>query len=118
MCAKQYGKPHRLERFRAKVKVKTSPETQGRGKALAREATETNLRLALAQRKKSSQAMAELEKLDAAGLQNKLEETRQELFNLRFKKATSQLQDSAAIGSAKRDIARILTLLKQKEVRA
>lgn len=115
---KQYGKPHRLERFRAKVKVKTSPEAQGQGSALAREATEANLKLALAQKKKSGKAVAELEKLDVAGLQNKLSEARLELFNLRFKQATSQLQDTASIRNTKRDIARILTLIKQKEVRA
>ena len=115
---KQYGKPHRLERFRAKVKVKTSPEVQGRGYALSREATEANLRLALAQKEKSSKAVAELEKLDVAGLQKKLAEARQELFNLRFKQATSQLQDTASIRTTKREIARVLTLIKQKEVRA
>lgn len=115
---KQYGKPHRLERFRAKVKVKAVPEIQGKGKALVREATENNLKLALAQKKTSGKAVAELEKLDVAGLQKKLAEARQELFNLRFKQATSQLQDVAALPAAKREIARILTLIKQKEVRA
>ncbi|MDL2279205.1 50S ribosomal protein L29 [Desulfovibrio sp. OttesenSCG-928-G11] len=56
--------------------------------------------------------------MDQAQLQTRLVETRKELFNMRFKLATGQLQDVAAISAAKRRIARILTLMKQKELGA
>ena len=47
-------------------------------------------------------------------LKKQLEETRQELFNLRFKHATSQLEKVSDIPGTKRDIARIATILKEK----
>ena len=43
-------------------------------------------------------------------LQRKLGETRKELFNLRFQSATGALENSARLRSAKREIARILTV--------
>ncbi len=43
-------------------------------------------------------------------LQRTLGERRQELFNLRFQSATGSLENTARLRSAKRDIARILTL--------
>ena len=120
MCAKKsnYGKPHRLERFRAKVKVKKTPEGQGRGKSRAREATVANLKLALALRKRSGSAVSEFEGMDLAQLKQALLDSRSELFNLRFRKATHQLTDVSAMSSAKRKIARILTVIKQKEMGA
>jgi large subunit ribosomal protein L29 len=41
---------------------------------------------------------------------------RQELFNLRFQHATGQLEDTAALGRAKRDLARTLTVAKQRGI--
>lgn len=47
-------------------------------------------------------------------LKKQLEESRQELFNLRFKHATSQLEKVSDLPNTKRDIARIETILKEK----
>jgi large subunit ribosomal protein L29 len=41
---------------------------------------------------------------------------RQELFNLRFQHATGQLEDTAALGRAKRDLARLLTVARQRGI--
>ena len=48
-------------------------------------------------------------------LQQKLAETRQELFNLRFQAATGALENSARLRLAKREIARILTVQRERE---
>ncbi len=47
-------------------------------------------------------------------LAQKLAETRQELFNLRFQSATGALENPARIKLAKREIARVLTVLNEK----
>src|SRR5918994_2161836 len=47
-------------------------------------------------------------------LERKLSETRQELFNLRFQSATGALENPARIRFAKREIARVLTVLNEK----
>ena len=39
---------------------------------------------------------------------------RQNLFNLRFQHATGQLEDTAALNRAKRDLARVLTVARQR----
>ena len=41
---------------------------------------------------------------------------RQELFNLRFQHATGQLEDTAALRRAKRDLARTLTVARQRGI--
>jgi large subunit ribosomal protein L29 len=43
-------------------------------------------------------------------------DARQELFNLRFQHATGQLEDTAALGRAKRDLARTLTVARQRGI--
>jgi large subunit ribosomal protein L29 len=48
-------------------------------------------------------------------LQRALGERRQELFNLRFQSATGALDNSARLRSAKREIARILTVRHERE---
>jgi large subunit ribosomal protein L29 len=48
-------------------------------------------------------------------LQNKLDDTRQELFNLRFQAATGALENAARLKLAKREIARILTVKTERE---
>jgi large subunit ribosomal protein L29 len=48
-------------------------------------------------------------------LDQKLHETRQELFNLRFQSATGALENSARVRLAKREIARILTVQRERE---
>ena len=49
-------------------------------------------------------------------LVEKLAQTRQELFNLRFQSATGALDNSARLRSAKREIARILTVRHEREL--
>ncbi|MDL2271689.1 50S ribosomal protein L29 [Desulfovibrio sp. OttesenSCG-928-I05] len=55
-----------------------------------------------------------LEGLDEAQLKTKLAEARADLFNLRFKHATGQLEKSAELPAARREVARILTYLTKK----
>ncbi len=56
-----------------------------------------------------------LRDLSDAELQKRLEETRQELFNLRFQSTTGALENSARLRLAKREIARILTIRHERE---
>nr|B8DNA4.1 RecName: Full=Large ribosomal subunit protein uL29; AltName: Full=50S ribosomal protein L29 [Nitratidesulfovibrio vulgaris str. 'Miyazaki F'] len=57
---------------------------------------------------------AELRKLSAEQLKDKLAESRKELFDMRFRHATAQLEKTSNLPATKRDIARILTILKEK----
>ena len=57
----------------------------------------------------------ELRDLTDEELENRLADTRQELFNLRFQSATGALDNSARLRSAKREIARILTVRHERE---
>ena len=61
---------------------------------------------------------AEIRELSADDLQAKLKESRAELFNLRFKMATSQLDNTARVGQVKKDIARIQTEMRARELNA
>jgi large subunit ribosomal protein L29 len=45
-------------------------------------------------------------------------ELKTELFNLRFRLATGQLQNTVKIAECKRDIARVKTVLRQRELKA
>jgi large subunit ribosomal protein L29 len=57
-----------------------------------------------------------LQQATAGELNTKLEESYQELFNLRFQRSTGKLTNSARFGEVKRDIARIKTILRQREL--
>ena len=48
----------------------------------------------------------------------RLDEAYQELFNLRFQLATGQLRNTARISQVKRDIARMRTILRERELAA
>ena len=61
---------------------------------------------------------AEIRELSAEDLQSKLKEARAELFNLRFQMATSQLDNTARVRQVKKDIARIQTEMRARELRA
>ena len=61
---------------------------------------------------------AEIRELSAEDLQGKLKEARAELFNLRFQMATSQLDNTARGRQVKKDIARIQTEMRARELRA
>lgn len=58
----------------------------------------------------------QLEDLDSAALTEKLRESKEELFNLRFQKATGQLENPGRFKAVKRDIARIYTVLREREL--
>ena len=57
----------------------------------------------------------ELRDLTDEELDNRLSDTRQELFNLRFQSATGALENSARLKLAKQEIARILTVRTERE---
>lgn len=59
---------------------------------------------------------AELVQLDGDELEGRLGETRRELFNLRFQLATGQLDNTSRLREVRRDIARILTVLRDREI--
>ncbi|MDR2893425.1 MAG: 50S ribosomal protein L29 [Deltaproteobacteria bacterium] len=56
----------------------------------------------------------DLRNLSVEDLKKNLTESRQELFNLRFKHSTAQLEKTSEIPAARREIARIMTILKEK----
>ncbi len=58
----------------------------------------------------------EFRELDAAELETRLNEAKEELFNLRFQLATGQLTNNRRISTVKRDIARIYTVLREREL--
>ena len=49
-------------------------------------------------------------------LVDQLAEARRELFNLRFQLATGQLDNTARMGEVRKDIARLLTVLRDREI--
>ena len=51
-------------------------------------------------------------------LNTELKNKKSELFNLRFQLATGQLENTATITECKRDIARVLTIIRQRELSA
>jgi large subunit ribosomal protein L29 len=58
---------------------------------------------------------SELRELSDDDLLHKLAERRQELFNLRFQSVTGALENSSRLKLAKREIARILTVVTERE---
>ncbi len=59
---------------------------------------------------------AEIRELDDEELENKLVEARKELFNLRFQAATGRLDNNARVSQVRREIARILTVQRAREI--
>ena len=58
----------------------------------------------------------ELRELTEEELKDKINDLSQELFNLRFQKATGQLGNTAMIPKTKKDLARAKTVLKELEI--
>ena len=58
---------------------------------------------------------AEAHELDVEELQRRVAQTRRELFNLRFQHATGQLENTGQLKEVRRNIARLLTILNQKQ---
>jgi large subunit ribosomal protein L29 len=63
-----------------------------------------------------SRKAEELRSMDVGELEGRLAEAKQELFNLRFQIVTGQLDNSARIGQVKKDVARINTVLREREI--
>ena len=59
---------------------------------------------------------ADFRGLDDQELLSKLREHKEELFNLRFQAATGQLDNHGRLKSVRRDIARIYTILREREL--
>lgn len=59
----------------------------------------------------------EIRKLSYEDLNNKLKELKTELFNLRFQLAINQLQNPMRIRAVKKDIARIKTIIRERELK-
>jgi large subunit ribosomal protein L29 len=60
---------------------------------------------------------AELRELDDSKLVDFIRTQRRELFGLRFSHATGELENTAGVKTAKKDLARALTIARQREVR-
>jgi large subunit ribosomal protein L29 len=58
----------------------------------------------------------ELDDLNNVDLEQKLREAKEELFNLRFQAATGQLESHGRLRTVKRDIARIYTVVREREL--
>jgi large subunit ribosomal protein L29 len=58
----------------------------------------------------------ELGQLTDVDLETKLREAKEELFNLRFQAATGQLESHGRLRTVKRDIARIYTVVREREL--
>ncbi len=60
----------------------------------------------------------EIRELSLEELKNKLTDLKSELFNLRFQHATNQLDNPMKIVEVKKSIAKVMTVIKEKEMNA
>ncbi|MBQ6552544.1 MAG: 50S ribosomal protein L29 [Clostridia bacterium] len=60
----------------------------------------------------------ELKELSVLELNDQLKELKEELFNLRFQHAINQLTNPVRINLVKKDIARVKTVIREKEIAA
>ena len=60
----------------------------------------------------------ELHEMTVEELNAKMKELSEELFNLRFRHAIGQLENSASLKNTKKDIAKIKTILRESEIKA
>jgi large subunit ribosomal protein L29 len=58
----------------------------------------------------------ELDDLNDVDLEGRLREAKEELFNLRFQAATGQLESHGRLRAVKKDIARIYTVVREREL--
>ncbi len=66
----------------------------------------------------TAQETADLRALPSDELQQELDESLRALFNLRFQAATRQLADVSQVRQARRRVARVRTLLREREILA
>ena len=59
----------------------------------------------------------EIRSMSSAELETKLPDLKKELFNLRMQHATNQLDNPLQIAAVKKEIARVKTILREKELR-
>ncbi len=59
--------------------------------------------------------VAEVRELDVNELEQRVAQARRELFNLRFQHATGQLENTGQLKEVRKNIARLLTVLNQKQ---
>jgi large subunit ribosomal protein L29 len=62
--------------------------------------------------------ITEIREMDDDELYLRLVESKQEMFNLRFQHVTGQLDNYSRLGDLKRDIARLRTILREREIEA
>lgn len=58
-----------------------------------------------------------LHEMTSQELNNKMNDLKSELFNLRFQLATGQLENPITIKGVKKDIARVKTILREREIK-
>lgn len=61
--------------------------------------------------------ISEIREMTSEQLDAKLKELKEELFNLRFQLAINQLENTNRIGEVKKDIARVMTVLNDKNTK-
>jgi large subunit ribosomal protein L29 len=59
---------------------------------------------------------SQLRELTTSELYHRLDEAKQALFNLRFQRAADRLEDHNRLVAAKRDVARLLTVLRERQI--
>ena len=60
----------------------------------------------------------DIKELSVEEMNNKLEDLKQELFNLRFQLAVNQLENTARLKAVKKDIGSIKTVLREQEIKS
>lgn len=61
---------------------------------------------------------ADLRAMTYKELEETLDESKEELFNLRFQMVSNQLDNTERLGEVKRDVARVKTLMREQEIEA
>ncbi|HEX6606345.1 MAG TPA: 50S ribosomal protein L29 [Chloroflexia bacterium] len=61
---------------------------------------------------------SEIRDMNEAEIQRHLDEYRHELFNLRFQIATRKLKNHQRVKTVRRDMARLLTVIREREIEA
>lgn len=59
---------------------------------------------------------SEIRNLTTVEIEAKIKSLKEELFNLRFQLATGQLENTARLGAAKKEIARMKTVIREREI--
>ena len=65
---------------------------------------------------KNSESIKEFRKLNSSEINEKIDQLRKDLFNLRFKQATRQLNDTHQFKIIKKQVAQLLTLSKSHSI--